>query len=108
MSALEYCLLMVLMTLATFLTRSFFFLLGGAVKMPEWLQHALRYAPAAALAAILAPDLLASGGTLLAPWTNIKLMAAIVAVLFFLITRHMLGTLVVGMICFTTLRLLLV
>lgn len=107
MTTLEYCLVMVLMMLATFLTRSLFFLLAGAVKMPEWLQHALRYAPAAALAAILAPDLLASGGSLLVPWTNIKLLAAIAAVVFFLITRHMLGTLVMGMICFTLLRLTL-
>lgn len=105
MSTLAYCLLMGLLTLATILTRSFFFLLGGAFKMPEWLQHALRYAPAAALAAILAPDLLLAEGSLMLPWTNIKLMAAVGAVAFFLVTRHMLGTLIIGMICFTILRL---
>lgn len=107
MSTLEYCLLIVLLTMATVFTRSFFFLLGGAFRMPEWLQHALRYAPAAALAAILAPDLLVSGGSVPVPWTNIKLIAAVIAVVFFLLSRHMLGTLIVGMLCFTVLRLYL-
>jgi len=107
MSTLDYLILIALLTAATVVTRSFFFLIGGASKMPIWLQHALRYAPATALAAILAPDLLLSGDTLAVPWTNPKLLAAIAAALFFLRTRHLLGTIVMGMFCFTLLRLLL-
>jgi branched-subunit amino acid transport protein len=103
MSDLEFGILIALLTLATVFTRSLFFLLGGAFKLAPWLEHALRYAPAAALAAILAPDLLVSGGSLVLPWTNLKLMAAIVAA-----TRHLLGTIIVGMAVFTGLRLLLV
>ncbi|MFM7484625.1 MAG: AzlD domain-containing protein [Burkholderiaceae bacterium] len=38
------------------------------------------------------------------PWLNIKLISALVATIFVLTTRHMLGTLVVGMLCFTALR----
>ena len=106
MTAFEFGLLVGLLTLATFLTRSFFFLLRGAANMPEWLQHGLRYAPAAALAAILAPDLLLSGGAMLLPWANFKLLSAFAAGLFFIFSRHLLGTLVVGMACFTALRLL--
>jgi branched-subunit amino acid transport protein len=108
MSDLEFGILIALLTLATVFTRSLFFLLGGAFKLAPWLEHALRYAPAAALAAILAPDLLVSGGSLVLPWTNLKLMAAIVAAIFFLATRHLLGTIIVGMAVFTGLRLLLV
>ena len=73
--------------------------------MPDWVQHALSFVPAVALAAILAPDLLLSGGVLVEPWNNIRLLAGIAAVLFFLKTRHLLGTLVFGMACFTLLRL---
>ncbi|MEO6353297.1 MAG: AzlD domain-containing protein [Burkholderiaceae bacterium] len=96
----------ILLTVATILTRSSFFLLGNAVKFPPKVQHALRYAPAAALAAIIAPDLLLSGGTVSFDWANPKLLGAIGAGLFFVTTRHLLGTIVVGMALFTVFRLL--
>lgn len=96
-----------LMTIATVLTRSSFFLLGHAVKLPPKVQHALRYAPAAALAAIVAPDLLMSDGVLQLSWMNPKLMAGIGAAVFFLMTRRLLGTIVVGMALFTLLRVML-
>jgi branched-subunit amino acid transport protein len=71
------------------------------------MQHALRYAPAAALAAIVAPDLLMSDGVLQLSWMNPKLMAGIGAAVFFLMTRRLLGTIVVGMALFTLLRVML-
>lgn len=108
MNNFEYSLLIALLALSTVVTRSFFFLLGNKVTMPAWVQHALRYAPAAALSAILAPDLLLAGGEMGAPWTNPRLMAGIIATLFFLATRHLLGTIIVGMTCFSVLRLILV
>jgi branched-subunit amino acid transport protein len=108
MTDLEYGFLIGLLTLSTVVTRSLFFLLGNAVKMPAWVQHALRFAPAAALAAILAPDLLLNGGAMTLPWTNPKLIAGILATLFFLGTRHLLGTIIVGMACFSVMRLMLV
>lgn len=104
---LDYGVMLLLLMLAIFATRSFFFVLGGSVKIPPWLQYALRYAPATALVAILVPDLLLSGGSVVLPWTNIKLIAAVGATLFFLKTRHLLGTIVVGMVCFTAMRLML-
>ena len=106
MSDLDYLLLIGLMTLTTVVTRSFFFMIGGSRRMPGWLQKSLGYVPAVALSAILAPDLLLSGGVLVEPWQNIRLLAAVAATAFFLATRHLLGTLVFGMVCYTGLRLL--
>ena len=106
MSNHEFLLLVGLMTIGTVVGRGFFFLFAHSVRMPDWLQHALSFVPAVAMAAILAPDLLLSGGVLVEPWKNIRLLAGVAAVLFFLKTRHMLGTLVFGMACFTLLRLL--
>jgi branched-subunit amino acid transport protein len=100
----EYLWLLLLMTATTIVTRSFFFMVGGGRRMPGWVQRSLPHVPAVALAAIIAPDLLTVQGTLVEPWLNIKLIAAAFATVFFLITRHMLGTLVVGMLCFTALR----
>jgi branched-subunit amino acid transport protein len=105
MSNNEFLLLIVLMTIGTVVGRGFFFLFAQSARMPGWVQHALTFVPAVALAAILAPDLLLSGGVLVEPWKNIRLLAGIAAVLFFLKTRHLLGTLVFGMACFTMLRL---
>ncbi len=105
MSDWHYLLLIALMTLTTVVTRSFFFMIGGSRRMPGWMQKSLGYVPAVALSAILAPDLLLSGGVLVEPWQNIRLLAAVAATAFFLYTRHLLGTLVFGMVCYTALRL---
>lgn len=51
----------VLIGLATTLPRASFIVLGNRVSLPPVLQRALRYAPAAALAAIVAPDVLVVG-----------------------------------------------
>jgi branched-subunit amino acid transport protein len=107
MSAFDIWLMIGLLTLANIVTRCSFFFLGHAVKLPPKLQHALRYAPAVALAAIVAPDLVLSDGVMHLSWTNPKLMAGIGATAFFLITRHLLGTIIVGMALFTLLRVML-
>jgi branched-subunit amino acid transport protein len=107
MSSSDVWITIALLTVATILTRGSFFLLGGVVKLPPKVQHALRYAPAAALAAIVAPDLLIANGSLLLSWTNPKLMAGIGAGIFFLATRHLLWTIVLGMALFSVLRVIL-
>lgn len=107
MSAVDTWLTILLLTVATIVTRSSFFLLGHAVKLPPKVQHALRYAPAAALAAIVAPDLVMANGALQLTWANPKLLAGIGATAFFLTTRHLLGTIIVGMALYSLLRVML-
>lgn len=107
MSSVDTWLTILLLTLGTIITRGSFFLLGHAVKLPPKVQHALRYAPAAALAAIVAPDLLMINGNLALTWMNPKLMAGIGAAIVFLTTRHLLGTIIAGMALYTLLRIIL-
>jgi branched-subunit amino acid transport protein len=71
-------LIFILIGLATTLPRASFILLGSRVVLPALVQRALRYAPAAALAAIVVPDIVVIGGEL-HPF-NPKLAAAAVAV----------------------------
>jgi len=97
----------VLMTISTLITRSGFFLFGHAVKLPPRLRHALSYAPAAAMAAIVIPDLVVAGTGTDISLANPKLLAGIGGALFFAATRHLLGTIVAGMTLFTVLRLVL-
>ncbi|MGB7479699.1 MAG: AzlD domain-containing protein [Burkholderiaceae bacterium] len=107
MSAVDVWITIALLTLSTLLTRCSLFLFGHAVRFPPRVQHALRYAPAAALAAIVIPDLWLADGATAFSWANPKLWAGIGATLFFLGTRHLLATIVVGMVLFSALRLTL-
>ena len=76
----------ILIGLATLLPRSSFIVLGQRASLPEAVQKALRYAPAAALAAIVVPDVVLVNG---APDVlNPKLAAAIVAVLAVTLSRN--------------------
>ncbi len=68
-----------LIGLATTLPRASFIVLGNRFTLPATLQRALRYAPAAALAAIVVPDILLVGGEIDA--INPKLAGAIAAAL---------------------------
>ncbi|WP_439890217.1 AzlD domain-containing protein [Ralstonia sp. 25C] len=105
MSALEIWLVIIGMTAVTVFTRSLFLAVGNRLTLPTRLQHALRFAPAAALIAIVLPDLLWNHGHFDASWTNPRLMAGIAATVFYVVTRRMLGMVVVGMAVFTVLRL---
>lgn len=95
------------LALATAATRSAFWLLGHHITIPRRVNEMLRYAPACALAAIIAPDLLLDGGGQLQfAWSNLKLLAGVAAIGFYLLRRNMLQTIVFGMLFFTALRLL--
>ena len=72
-------LVFLLMGLATTLPRASFIVIGNRFTLPAVIQRALRYAPAAALAAIVGPDVLLVGGEV-EPF-NPKLAAAIAAAL---------------------------
>jgi branched-subunit amino acid transport protein len=105
MSDLEIWAVVAVLVVATAATRSSFWLIGHRITIPKRVQEILRYAPACALAAIIAPDLvLGSQGQLQLTVSNPKLLAGVAAVLFYLVRRNMLQTIVFGMLVFTVLR----
>jgi len=77
---------LVLIAATTMVTRGSFLLLGAGRRLPPALQRALRYAPAAALAALIAPDLLIDGGEF--DPVNPKFAAGCVAIAAALGTRN--------------------
>jgi branched-subunit amino acid transport protein len=102
----EIWLVILVLALATACTRSSFWLVGQHITIPKRVQEMLRYAPACALAAIVAPDLI-SLPTASRCWiSNLKLVSGIVATIYYLLRRNMLETIVFGMAFFTALRLL--
>ncbi len=94
------------LTLATIVTRAGFLLLGDRISLPTWLERALRYAPACALAAIVVPELVYAKGVLDLSIDNFRLIAAVVAGAYFAYARNLLGTIILGMVVYTALRLL--
>lgn len=94
------------LAVATAATRSTFWLIGHHITIPRRVGEMLRYAPACALAAIIAPDMLMEGAQVHFELSNLKLLAGVAATIFFVIRRNMLQTIVFGMLVFTGLRLL--
>jgi branched-subunit amino acid transport protein len=93
------------MALITGVTRALFLIGGERMMLPERVQRALRYAPAAALVAVVVPDLLATPDGLSIAFSNHALYASLCGLAWFLWRRSMLGTIIVGMLVFTVLRL---
>jgi len=80
---------------------SFIGLVGGRVPAP--VQRALRFVPAAVLAALTVPALLRLEGTIDVSLDNHRLIAGAVAGLIAWTTRNVLATIGVGMIVLWTL-----
>jgi branched-subunit amino acid transport protein len=95
------------MGVVTVLTRCFFFILDQRWSMPDWAQRALRYAPVAALAGVVLPEVVMSNGHLVGTWQDARLFAAAAGAAAFFWRRSVLVTLLVGMAVYLPLRLAL-
>jgi len=91
----------------TVLTRCFFFILDRPWTLPDWAHRALRYAPVAALAGVVVPEVVMSNGQLVATWQDARLFAALAGALVFFWRRSVLLTLVLGMVVYLPLHLAL-
>ena len=89
--------LIVAMGLGAFLTRAIFILPGSHLRLPPTAERVLRYAPAAALVAIVAPDLAIVHGALSISIENPRLVAGLVAFGLAVGTRSILATIAGGM-----------
>jgi branched-subunit amino acid transport protein len=84
------------MAAITIVTRGFFLLSEREWPLPAWLMRGLRYAPLAALAAIIAPEVLLTDGSLIDHWHDPRLLAVAAGTAYFWWQRGILGTIVVG------------
>ena len=78
----EEALALVGLTALTVITRCLFFISARPLPMPRWLERGLQYAPIAALAAVVAPDVLALQMQDFFQWRDARLWAALAAALF--------------------------
>ena len=89
----------------TVLTRCFFFILDRPWSLPPWAERALQYAPVAALAGVVAPEVVMAHGQLVATLADARLFAAAAGALAFLWRRSVLLTIVAGMAVYLPLHL---
>ena len=89
----------------TVVTRSFFFISDRELPIPAWLQQGLRYAPLAALAAVVVPEIVMTQGQLITTWQDARLFAAAAALGYFFWRRGILGTILTGMAVLLPLKL---
>ena len=87
------------------LTRGFFMIPDRELPIPPWLREALRYAPLAALVAVLVPEMAMTGDHLIDTWKDARLYATATGVLVFWRTRSLLGTILAGTAVLLALRL---
>lgn len=90
--------------LITVVTRAFFLLPERELPIPVWLREALRYAPLAALVAVIVPEVIMSNGHLIQTWQDARLYAAAAGGLWYWWRRGILGTIVCGTAVLLALR----
>ena len=85
-------------------TRGFFLYPDRDLPLPDWLKQGLRYAPLAALAAVIAPEVLMQQGHLITTVKDARLYAIAAATAYFFWRRGILGTIITGTAVMVALR----
>jgi len=93
------------LALVALLTRCFFLIPERELPLPAWLRKGLRYAPLAALSAVVVPEVVIPQGKLIVTWQDAGLFAVVVSTAYFFWRRDILGTILTGTATMLTLRL---
>jgi branched-subunit amino acid transport protein len=107
MGSLEAVVTIIGLAAITVFTRAFFLLSDRELVLPAWVQRGLRYAPLAALAAVIVPEVIMTQGHLIDTWKDARLFAVAAATAYFFWRRGILGTILTGMAVLVPLKLLL-
>ena len=93
----------------TVVTRCFFFMVDQELPFPAWADRGLRYAPIAALSAVVIPEIVMKHGALISDWRDARIYAAAVGAAFYFWRRGqgqaVLGTILVGMAVYLPLHI---
>jgi branched-subunit amino acid transport protein len=104
MSTWETVVAIIGLAMITIGTRGFFLFPERELPLPAWLRQGLRYAPLAALAAVVAPEVLMTQGHLITTLKDARLYAVLAATAYFFWRRGILGTIVTGTLVMVALR----
>jgi len=105
LSWVEPVLAIVGLAVITLVSRAFFMIPERELPLPDWLKRGLKYAPLAALAAVIAPELFMTQGRFIHTLLDARLPAVACAVGYYFWRRDILGTIVVGMVVYLPLHI---
>ena len=86
-------------------SRAFFMIPERELPLPVWLKRGLKYAPLAALTAVIAPEIFMTQGELIGTLKDARLPAVLCASAYYFWRRGILGTIVVGMAVYLPLHI---
>lgn len=93
----------------TVLTRCLFFISNKPWTLPHWAQRGLQYAPIAALAGVIVPEMVMTQGHFISTWQDARLFAVAAGAGWFFWRKGagqaVLGTIVAGMAVYLPLHL---
>ena len=95
----------VCLALVTVITRCFFFIFNRPWTLPAWAQRGLDFAPIAALAAVIVPEVVMTQGQLIGTLQDARLFAAVAGITWFFWRRGVLGTIAAGMAVYLPLHI---
>ena len=97
--------IIVCLAAVTVITRSFFFISSKPWTLPAWVRRGLNYAPIAALAAVIVPEIVMSQGHLVSTWQDARLFSVAAGAAWFYWRRGVFGVIVIGMSVYLALHL---
>jgi branched-subunit amino acid transport protein len=97
MGTLTALALIALLAVTSFVPRASFILWLHRVKLPSYIQRALRFVPAAVFTALFVPQLVFADGVLDIGLHNAKLLAGCSAIGIAMVIRNPLATILAGM-----------
>lgn len=89
----------------TVVSRAFFMIPERELPLPDWLKRGLKYAPLAALTAVIAPEIFMAQGELIDTVMDARLPAVLCASAYYFWRRGILGTILVGMAVYLPLHI---
>lgn len=92
--------------LVTFIPRVLPLMILSQMELPKWLIRWLKNVPVAVMAALLAQELLLSNDSISLAGNGLKLLAATAAFIIAIITKSLLGTVMIGIIIMAVLRMM--
>ena len=95
------------LAVVTVITRSFFLLSSKPWTLPPWVQRGLHYAPIAALAGVIVPEIVMTQGQLIGSWQDARIFGALAGGAWFFWRKGVLGTIVAGMAVYLPLHIVL-